>query len=530
MPRALPSLIFPDGEEEDQLEEGRALAASIVDDGSKMDKRGRRNRIRPKNWGYTTYLDKVFSMHCFAELVRLRVFPDCKDISESYGVLQAAIRRGLRALQRHDRPQQILAEGKRVMTRDLERLPGVLCVCIGDGASARTAALVAFLTNWYAVSVDPALRPEWTGKEPHGVRRLRGFARRFEELMADPAAVQDMIDDISRSAEDGASGGTASESDADLCMNGGSGNNVRVQKDEVGPDEDDSCSEPSDAEILKYTRIAHRADFIFWLEGRKSDSESRDSSIAAVSANSSDGNGDNSSIENRSLPKTSVSEDGVGAAYRLVDEEWGHTLYDPRRYDSTTLRLFWRWNQVRLASELKAKDDSKSGEEKGQNGNKGYGSGSQEVAQSQTQNARLNKRRRTIEDDIVAKKVDHGPDPPIFDAFSSSGCSRLTRHAQLLHHPVQQLVLLGVHSHHRYSGSAANVEAIRSLFAYPQTVLVALPCCHQFNPTADVGRAPDEDYEDVAIFSEKRRVLVWRWQRGPANNKGEKKPGHCSAI
>ena len=52
------------------------------------------DRIRPRNWGYTTYLDRVFGMRCFEDIVRLRVFPDAKDISESYGVLQAAIRRG----------------------------------------------------------------------------------------------------------------------------------------------------------------------------------------------------------------------------------------------------------------------------------------------------------------------------------------------------------------------------------------------------------------------------------------------------
>jgi hypothetical protein len=38
----------------------------------------------------------------------------------------------------------------------------------------------------------------------------------------------------------------------------------------------------------------------------------------------------------------------------------------------------------------------------------------------------------------------------------------------------------------------------------------------QFNPTADIGRSPDEDFEDLAIFSACRRVLVWRWAAGPS--------------
>ena len=32
----------------------------------------------------------------------------------------------------------------------------------------------------------------------------------------------------------------------------------------------------------------------------------------------------------------------------------------------------------------------------------------------------------------------------------------------------------------------------------------------------DAGRPPDEDFEDLAIFSACRRVLVWRWAKGPA--------------
>jgi hypothetical protein len=124
------------------------------------EKRGRRNRIHPRNWGYTTYIDRVFGMRCFEDLVRMRVFPDAKDISESYGALQAAIRRGL-------------GGGTTCSSREAERRRGVLCIAIGDGATARSACLAAYLTSWNAVSVDPALREEWAGQNPHGVGRLR---------------------------------------------------------------------------------------------------------------------------------------------------------------------------------------------------------------------------------------------------------------------------------------------------------------------------------------------------------------------
>jgi hypothetical protein len=52
-------------------------------------------------------------------------------------------------------------------------------------------------------------------------------------------------------------------------------------------------------------------------------------------------------------------------------------------------------------------------------------------------------------------------------------------------------------------------------FGNPPTCLVSLPCCHRFNPTKDIGRGPDEEFDDEAIFSACRRVLVWRWPRGP---------------
>jgi hypothetical protein len=46
---------------------------------------GLTSKIRPRNWGYTTHLDRVFAMRCFKDLAALNVFPDAKDISESMG-------------------------------------------------------------------------------------------------------------------------------------------------------------------------------------------------------------------------------------------------------------------------------------------------------------------------------------------------------------------------------------------------------------------------------------------------------------
>ena len=102
---------------------------------------------------------------------------------------------------------------------------------------------------------------------------------------------------------------------------------------------------------------------------------------------------------------------------------------------------------------------------------------------------------------------------------------------------ISHLLLLCVHAHHRFCGPAA-IPAVRKKFGNPPTTVVALPwcvrsthpqwdlpeivnvtcilccSCNTFNPTKDIGREPDERYEDFAIFSEKREILVWRWASG----------------
>jgi hypothetical protein len=44
---------------------------------------------RPNNWGYCNYLDKLFSMNCYNDIVYLNVFNNAKDISESMAAIYA---------------------------------------------------------------------------------------------------------------------------------------------------------------------------------------------------------------------------------------------------------------------------------------------------------------------------------------------------------------------------------------------------------------------------------------------------------
>lgn len=265
-----------------------------------VPRRGRRNRIHPRNWGFTTHLDKVFGLRCFEDLVRLAVFPDAKDISESYGALLGACRS---------------LGGTTDSIREVQQRRGVLVLSIGDGATPRTAALVSYLTRWHAVAIDPALRPGWRGAAPNKVERLWGFAEKFEDWI----------------------------------------------------EQHDSVQEISEAVV-------------------------RDAAAAPVRASNQESFGD------------------------------GPELHD--------------LSQARQASTLNLGKDE-------------------------------------------------------------------TTH-------IQHLVLLCVHAHNRFTGSAT-IENVRLAFGNPPTVLVSLPCCHQFNPTNDIGRQPDDEYEDEAIFSDCRKVQIWKF-------------------
>eukprot|EP00592_Proboscia_alata_P003944 CAMPEP_0194375406 /NCGR_PEP_ID=MMETSP0174-20130528/23920_1 /TAXON_ID=216777 /ORGANISM="Proboscia alata, Strain PI-D3" /LENGTH=329 /DNA_ID=CAMNT_0039155581 /DNA_START=16 /DNA_END=1005 /DNA_ORIENTATION=- len=102
---------------------------------------------RPNNFGYCNYVDKLFSMDCFAlDIAPLQVFKSAKDVSESMAAIQAVMRHGT-----------VLDKSSQDRT---------LCLCIGDGCTPRTSVLVSFLTNqnWMCVSIDPAISNEWVGE------------------------------------------------------------------------------------------------------------------------------------------------------------------------------------------------------------------------------------------------------------------------------------------------------------------------------------------------------------------------------
>lgn len=149
---------------------------------------------------FMRYVNEMLKLACSPELVRLKVFPDAKELTESLAVNNA--------IRTH------LAE---------EFAPGderVTLIAVGDGNTPRTAALCAFLTKWQCVAVDPEMIPwekwrvsrnivegmEWStcatagdsgggdddggggGSELNGwggVRRLQAHRRKMQEMIVD---------------------------------------------------------------------------------------------------------------------------------------------------------------------------------------------------------------------------------------------------------------------------------------------------------------------------------------------------------
>ena len=160
--------------------------------------RNRSNAALLSGRSHSRYVTELLKLACAPELVRLRLFPDAKELTESFAANNAArsflYPRG--------------AERGRVDPADA----AVTCVAVGDGNTPRTAALFAFLTRWQCVAVDPEM-VEWRewgkrrgvvddgeadarggtgdaldapGEVPPGawggVRRLRAFRKKIQEI------------------------------------------------------------------------------------------------------------------------------------------------------------------------------------------------------------------------------------------------------------------------------------------------------------------------------------------------------------
>lgn len=102
------------------------------------------------------YMEHFITSRCAPDMLALDLFPNCKEITESWGTFEAT---------------KYLGDGYEWNN------PDVVAVVVGDGAKPRTAATVAFRTAWEAVSVDPKLAPR-----RYDVKRLKLIREKVEDV------------------------------------------------------------------------------------------------------------------------------------------------------------------------------------------------------------------------------------------------------------------------------------------------------------------------------------------------------------
>jgi hypothetical protein len=119
------------------------------------------------------YLIELISSRCGPDLLTSGIFPNAKEVTESFGAYAAA--------------RKYLSNNFRLDD------PKIHCVCVGDGCTPRTAATFAFRSRWTCWSIDPKLKM-------HNVKALnkraadRVFCRSvriedFELLAADKVVI-----------------------------------------------------------------------------------------------------------------------------------------------------------------------------------------------------------------------------------------------------------------------------------------------------------------------------------------------------
>jgi hypothetical protein len=86
------------------------------------------------------YANELTRLTCAPDLLALRIFPDFKEVAESFAAYDA--------VRRH-----LLGSALALDATD------VTLVAVGDGCVPRTAITFAFRTRWSCHSVDPRLRP-----------------------------------------------------------------------------------------------------------------------------------------------------------------------------------------------------------------------------------------------------------------------------------------------------------------------------------------------------------------------------------
>lgn len=114
------------------------------------------NFTKNKKYGPTYYINRFFSLKCSADLLANQLFPNAKEITESFAAFEAT----------------------KYLDDEFDwKNPDVNVVCVGDGVKPRTAATFALRTKWNCHSVDPILR-----NRSYNIKRLNLYPSKIEDI------------------------------------------------------------------------------------------------------------------------------------------------------------------------------------------------------------------------------------------------------------------------------------------------------------------------------------------------------------
>lgn len=117
------------------------------------------SRSHDANWAMwpmakNRYLSELFRLRCAADIFKLRLFPNPKEVTESFAAYEAVRSR-------------LAARGWALGDS------GITMVAVGDGSTPRTAATFAMRSAWRCISVDPRMRVHFGQPERHQWSEIR---------------------------------------------------------------------------------------------------------------------------------------------------------------------------------------------------------------------------------------------------------------------------------------------------------------------------------------------------------------------
>lgn len=117
------------------------------------------------------YLDRYISLRCSAEMQELNLFPNAKEVTESWAMLEAVVK---------------ILKIDSTINRNSEE---TLVIVVGDGHKPRTAALIAFMSKFHCISVDPLMN----FNREKDVNRLQVIKERIEDIFIETEKYKNVI-------------------------------------------------------------------------------------------------------------------------------------------------------------------------------------------------------------------------------------------------------------------------------------------------------------------------------------------------